>query len=384
MAQGWDNPKDKSNRDSDDGQAANPLNTLTLAQAKAIDHVRAVAMRTRSHELEMVEEICAKSGVPPVKMEAAISSIRDHARVTINFHPDRVLPTGLTVVEGLLREGKYLSQFETHVTNGSRTAYPGGDRDLWEQMLFGGAYHASDVRYHERPKYGALNLMNHADGASPRFGSCYLRLRPHVWSRCTFTFGDSYTRPECIGTGDVFEPLLARLLQTVEATHVALGSPNVDVPSLLCRLLNLPKVIHKPASGVLGRSLDDYIEVQVHGDINLSADVEAFVADPSFQGTQTGDQLEALCRKYAMSLSWHPGFRLSAESVPDDFRGDAMPPFARRVARFATTPGMLDAATLGRAAAALHYQPEIWHDWGTPDETFQHLKYLWHVLVRFG
>lgn len=44
-----------------------------------------------------------------------MSSIREHARVTINFHPDRVLPTGLTVVEGLLREGKYLSQFETHV-----------------------------------------------------------------------------------------------------------------------------------------------------------------------------------------------------------------------------------------------------------------------------
>lgn len=162
--------------------------------------------------------------------------------------------------------------------------------------------------------------MNHADGASPRFGSCYLRLRPHVWSRCTFTFGDSYTRPECIGTGDVFEPLLARLLQTVEATHVALGSPNVDVPSLICRLLNLPKVIHEPASGVLGRSLDDYIEVQVHGDIDLSADVEAMVTDPSFQGTQTGDQLEALCRKHAMSLFGTPGsgFRCSPSPMTSE------------------------------------------------------------------
>lgn len=57
MDQGWDNPKDKTNREctenkfSHDGQAANPLNTLTLAQAKAIVHVRVVAMRTRSHAL---------------------------------------------------------------------------------------------------------------------------------------------------------------------------------------------------------------------------------------------------------------------------------------------------------------------------------------------
>ncbi|WP_433619087.1 DUF3626 domain-containing protein [Paenibacillus cellulositrophicus] len=36
------------------------------------------------------------------------------------------------------------------------------------------------------------------------------------------------------------------------------------------------------------------------------------------------------------------------------------------------------------AAASLHNHPEEWQDWGSYDETLQHIKQLWHVLVRFG
>lgn len=117
----------------------------------------------------------------------------------------------------------------------------------------------------------------------------------------------------------------------------------------------------------------------------MSMDVEALVADSSFKETQIGDQLENLCSKYNVNLAWYPGFRLSAQAVPDDFRGPAMPPLAERVSRgFAIRPGELDAATLGRAAATLHYNPESWQDWGTPNEISQHLKQLWHILVRYG
>ncbi len=49
------------------------------------------------------------------------------------------------------------------------SAYPGGERDLWEQRIFGGAYQFEGVTNNQRPKYGALNLMLHPDGPAPRF-----------------------------------------------------------------------------------------------------------------------------------------------------------------------------------------------------------------------
>ncbi len=46
-------------------------------------------------------------------------------RVTVNFHPDRLL-AGATVLAWLAREGVYRSQFETGISNGGLTAHPGG------------------------------------------------------------------------------------------------------------------------------------------------------------------------------------------------------------------------------------------------------------------
>lgn len=39
---------------------------------------------------------------------------------------------------------------------------------------------------------------------------------------------------------------------------------------------------------------------------------------------------------------------------------------------------------LGRAARSLWSEPRSWQDWAAPDETLQHIKQLWHVLVAFG
>ena len=91
-----------------------------------------------------------------------------------------------------------------------------------------------------------------------------------------------------------------------------------------------------------------------------------------------------LSSKYRILLHRHPGFALTPREVPPDFRGPRMAPLAERVARFSDTPGELDAVALGRAAEALHRAPQTWREWGTPEETWQHIKQLWHVLVRFG
>lgn len=97
------------------------------------------------------------------------------------------------------------------------------------------------------------------------------------------------------------------------------------------------------------------------------------MADPSFADTPTGRTMGALAERYGAALEWHPGYAVLAREVPEEFRGPAIPPLARRIAAEYGEP--LTAEVLGRAAEDLADE--------TPD-TFQHLKQLWHVLVQYG
>ena len=56
-------------------------------------------------------------------------------RVTLNFHPDRVL-RGKPILDALAEDGVYRSQFVTGTSNGGLTAYPGGARWRWESRIF--------------------------------------------------------------------------------------------------------------------------------------------------------------------------------------------------------------------------------------------------------
>ena len=98
------------------------------------------------------------------KLRAAWQQTRDLARKP---RPHRVHARGSRSSRNRL----------TGISSGGLTADPGGDRDVWERALFGGAYQVPGVWACERPKYGGLNLMNHPNGACPGFGSCHRRLR---------------------------------------------------------------------------------------------------------------------------------------------------------------------------------------------------------------
>ncbi|EGL17995.1 MULTISPECIES: DUF3626 domain-containing protein [unclassified Paenibacillus] len=370
------------------------MTELKRCQERALEAIEAKAAAAEPHAREKAAEILREADFGALSAEELCAAVVARSRVTLNFHPDRLIAGGLTVAEGLLQDGEYRSQFETRISSGGLSAYPGGDRDRWERSLFAGAYQAESVQPCDRPKYGALNVMRYADGASPRFGSCHFRLKAGVLDRCTFTCGDSHAQPEHAGTRKVFMPVLAALLEEVRTTGSALASDVPGAGAFAARCLSAAEPASKDglpgpgAIGGIGRALDAYIEAQIHGAIRLESDVDALVADPSFQGTATGAQLGALCEAYGIPLYWHPGFRLAAGSVPEDFRGPVMPPLARRVAASfgagAASPDVFDAAAIGRAAASLHRQPEAWADFGTPAEVLQYLKQLWHVLVRYG
>jgi hypothetical protein len=317
--------------------------------------------------------------LPASHLHEALASVKRHARVALHFHPDRPDINGRTVAQGLLRDGCYRNQFETGLSNGGLSAHPGGRRDLCEQLLFGGAYHSPDTTNAERPKYGSLGLLPHADGPSPRFGSCYLVLAAAVSQRCTFTYLDSHDHAIERGTLEEFDDIFAALLRSAFCHEIGLGESGLTVPSLVRRLRDLPLVLSEVANFPIARNLNHYIEAQIHGDVRLQ-DVDALVADPSFRQTDTGRVLGELCTHHNIALHWHPGFLLSCDDVPPDFRGPTMPSVARRIAR----SGVVDARAIGAAVTDLRARPSTWSDRGTPDEVLQELKLIWHVLLKYG
>lgn len=351
---------------------------LTRAQRRALEHHDAHAEEARPIASEKIEQLLGEHGAGMQRVDF-LERVVARARVTLSFHPDRLRSDGVSVVEGLLHGARYASQFETGVTNGSPTAFVGGERDAWEATLFGGAYQEPGTELRERPKYGAFDLVGHDDGGSPRFGSCHLVTKRAVWERCTLTWGDSHEGPEHVGSVRVPEPIVAAMLDAVATTGSALGLEGLDVPRAIARFSAVPS-----KDLAIGRALDAYIEAQVHGDLELGRDFDALVIDPSFVGTATGAQLEELAKRSGIALRCHAGFVLSPLEVPGDFRGPRMIPLARRVMAFASRPDRFDVAAIGRAAASLQREPERWADWGAPAETWQHLKQLWHVLVRYG
>ena len=379
---------------------------LSEANRVALAQVAALAESERPRHAARIRSVLADAGLH-ADAAALLDAVRSGGSVTMNFHPDRLLADGRSVAQSLRDEGVYRSQFETRISNGGLTAYPGGDRDAFEHALFAGVYQRPDVRVCERPKYGGLNLMNHLNGACPRFGSCHLRLRPAATGRATLIFGDSAAKPTDVGLIGAFEPVLAPLLEAVAVGAGALGR-SVDVRAFVEGLLRGDRErrtgVFAPA---MTHTLNEYIEAQVHGEMKLAGDVEAVVIDPAFRGTGVGELLFEAARCHGFQAEWHEGLVLALSDVPKDAPSgepvDGLPHqpaglmrwqvfcahgrafrLAQRVVEEHGVEPSLDAANIGRAAVSVVREPERWRDWGEPHEVLVHLKDLWLMLVAHG
>jgi hypothetical protein len=253
-------------------------------------------------------------------------------RVTLNFHPDRLVTQSgkaAPILEAMARDGRYRSQFETGTSNGGLFAHLGreGRRWQWESRMFAGAY--DDAAPADRPKYGALNFRNRTVGGSPRFGSAHLRLAAHTLAWTTFCYPDSVFEPDLFGVAGNVTDL------------VAAAQAHDDDP------------------------LDDYIEAQLHGAIEFGADVEALVLDPCYRGTPT----ETLALALGCPVEWHAGFVLTTEVLKRNpqYRGPEFVELGLSLAR----DDRLDPAIIGDASRTGRY-----------DE--QALKRVWHYVARFG
>ncbi|GKU79031.1 hypothetical protein L3i20_v234280 [Paenibacillus sp. L3-i20] len=330
---------------------------------------------------QTIRDILRMSNIERKTFEHAITKLKSYTNIALHFHPDRLDPTMKSVAEALLEQGIYKSQFETLLSNGSLSAFSGGERDVWEKKMFGGAYQINGSTNSERPKYEALNVMLHPDGPAPRFGSCYFLLSTEVSQRCTYTYLDSHQHPKEKGTYEEFDLIWAALMKDAFYNNYAIGEKNLTIQKLIHHMIvNLEKPFQNPSNKVPNRNLDHYIEAQVHGNISLKEDVKMLVADPSFKGTDTGRILEQICLKYSVDLYWHMGFTLLVDEVPMNFRGPSMPSLAKRIAQ----NDFIDVNMIGTAAMDLKRNPSNWSDRGTYKEVLQELKLLWHVLVQYG
>jgi Protein of unknown function (DUF3626) len=157
----------------------------------------------------------------------------------------------------------YTRASSKRLSGGSPSAFPGGERDVWESRLFGGAYHVTEASASGRPKFGALEVMYHPDGPAPRFGSCYFLLRPHVSIRSTFTFGGSHEEhsPERTGTLDLLDPVLSPLLVQLEQGCGAFGVNTLSAADFIHQVTKrLSEPFRDPQTRPLGRALDSFIE----------------------------------------------------------------------------------------------------------------------------
>jgi hypothetical protein len=247
-------------------------------------------------------------------------------RVTLHFHPDRLV-AGVPILAAMARDGAYRSQFETGTSNGGLTAYAGGDRWRWESRIFAATYDEGPAA--DRPKYGSLNFRGRPTGGSPRFGSAYLRLAAHTLTRTTFCYPDSVFEPEHFGVMSRLSPL------------VALAEADDKDP------------------------LDDYIEAQVHGVVDVARDAEALVLDPCYRDTE----VEAAASQLGCPIEWHGGFTLTTTELRlhPGYRGQEFVDLGVSLA----PDGRLDPRIIGDASRTGHH-----------DE--QALKRVWHYLARFG
>jgi len=345
---------------------------------RAVQIITSNAAETAQKDKEFIRELLENVSLD-VDIDSIVHNLLNACDITINFHPDRFSNNGKLIIENLIIDGEYHNQYKTGTSNGGRTAYAGGDRDLWEKRLFCNAYHDGELDMINRPKYGALNIHNYIDGASARFGSCFFTLKSHVVERCTFAFGDSSTNPDVMGTSGQFYGIAKALLQSVIEKGELLGER-----STIQQTVDYILAMQKDHIKTIGRNLDDCIEAHIHGRLCLFEDINDFYIDKCFTSTEIEKMAKALSERYDIKLHYIPDRQFQIDKIDDKWKGPLARPIANRINEKFNGDGMLNAALIGLASQDSVINPENWRDLGTEYDIFQNFKYLWHYVARLG
>jgi len=229
--------------------------------------------------------------------------------------------------------------------------------------------------------------MNYLDGASAGFGSCFFTLKHHVMERCTFTYGDSVTNPDIFGTKNSFYGIFRAILINAKENKQFFNNKNYfTVKDLIDYLLSLRKEMPTEMSNNFDVYIPiQYIEAQVHGEINLFNDVDCFYIDESFKDTEINEQAEGISELYDIKIFWIPERKIHVKDIGDEFWGPIISVLARKIiSKFNIADEYINAEIIGRASRDSMLSPDEWADLGNELEVFQYMKYLWRTVVYCG
>ncbi len=247
------------------------------------------------------------------------------SEVTINLNVEKeieVAGANRLLIDVLLEgrnrdrpEAYLLNTWQTGTSGGQVPPY-GGGRDAFETVGCGYRKFTippswQDIR--DRPRYGALNLFASTTGVSSgSYGKVALTLHPNVTRAATVTFEDSVqsNNPNLqIGTLEHFDHLLADF-----------HDRQTTMWDVWCEELL------KVSRGLKSSMPTLYWEIQIHGEIDFTADVSFLrVGYADLFGTPVGEKVKSWADLHRWPLIW--GYKsqvivdptvFPAQGVPDD------------------------------------------------------------------
>ncbi|MGL6013923.1 MAG: DUF3626 domain-containing protein, partial [Shewanella oncorhynchi] len=73
----------------------------------AIQHIERLARGRSEQAVAVIKNVQQMSNIPMHEMQLALKQLLNCGRIALHFHPDRIDSRGMTVAEGLLRDGQY-------------------------------------------------------------------------------------------------------------------------------------------------------------------------------------------------------------------------------------------------------------------------------------
>lgn len=218
---------------------------LIEEQKKVLEHVGgisddsiSVSMRNKDSDFKMITEFLQE------------------CPVIICFHARDL--------QKMVRDTHYRNQFETGTSSGGGIE----SRKKWESKLFHTYYDKCGSNH--RVKYGVIHInpldrkAKHMTEMS-HYGKCYFKLKSNVKSRCTFTLGDS----ALVESYDDFR------VYTFDQITDLLNKADERIMKYFRETIEHHKNKKHNESIFPG----EYVEAQIHGDIQFDRDIESVYID---------------------------------------------------------------------------------------------------------
>ncbi|XP_078367212.1 uncharacterized protein LOC144651186 isoform X2 [Oculina patagonica] len=220
-------------------------------------------------------------------LKRTLQWIRSASPIIIHINLDKVL-------KFLVEDTHYRNRFETGTSGGSTDKVA---RKSWEDRIFNNAYNSSSPS--ERVKYGVLNIVGDPRGVKKcsQYGDSFLQLKK-VRLRTTFASMDTSGEAVKLSCCEHYENVL--FAYTDQEITAIMDVATVKVP------------FHR------SDCISHYKEVQIHGPVSLSENVECIVVNPRHQKESlTTKLLDRFVEQNKCNLIWMD---------PDDQPGAAPPP----------------------------------------------------------